>query len=109
MPLPCAGKFRVLLGNADGLESRSSQCLLGAKVAQQSGAFDAVEAEILEVPENFFRMAAEAMPCAVGSKNPVPLQTHNFFLLDLEFLLRKNAAIQEVLQLLDHVDLFVQR
>lgn len=75
----------------------------------------AVLAQLIAAHDDFLRhhrsqLNRQPSPCGdLTRENPGPLQPHDFLLLNLELVLRKNAAIHEVLQLLDHVDLFVQR
>lgn len=71
--LPGSGNFEVFLGNADGLESRFAQYLLGAEVMQQCAGLEAVKAEILDaVIDDVFQGCGGEALSDVFFVDPVP-------------------------------------
>ena len=73
MVLPGTGDLEVFFGNADGLESRFAQDLLGTKVVEQCAGLEAVKAEILDaVNDDVFQGCGGEALSDVFFVDPVP-------------------------------------
>ena len=71
--LPRTGNLEIFFGNADGLESRFAQDLLGTKIVQQCAGLEAVKAEILDaVIDDVFQGCGGEALSDVFFVDPVP-------------------------------------
>ena len=73
MVLPGTGNLEIFFGNADGLESRFAQDLLGTEVMEQCAGLEAVKAEILDaVIDDVFQGCGGEALSDVFFVDPVP-------------------------------------